>query len=94
MYLSRIMENNEFNGIRGLLDAYRGTLNHGVYFFPGKRDGDKLVGIEESVESYTSEELKEQYGVTSGQWLKGTGNDEFMKMRLPEAVTVPAVSVI
>ena len=41
-----------------------------------------------------SEELKEQYGVTFGYWLKGTGNDEFMKMRLPEAVTVPAVSVI
>lgn len=87
MYLSRIMENNEFNGIRELLDAYRGILNPGAYFFPGKRDGDRLVGIEESVESYTSEELKEQYGVTSGQWLKGTGNDEFMKMRLPEAVT-------
>ena len=51
MYFSRIMENNEFNGIRELLDAYRGTLNHGVYFFPGKRDGDKLVGIEESAES-------------------------------------------
>ena len=94
MYLSRIMENNEFNGIRELLDACSGTLNPGAYFFPGKRDGDKLVGIEESVESYTSEELKEQCGVTSGQWLKGTGNDEFMKMRLPEAVTVPAVSVI
>jgi len=94
MYLSRIMENNEFNGIRELLDAYRGILNPGAYFFPGKRDGDRLVGIEESVESYTSEELKEQYGVTSGQWLKGTGNDEFMKMRLPEAVTVPAGSVV
>ncbi len=87
MYLSRIMENNEFNGIRELLDAYRGTLNPGAYFFPGKRDGDRLVGIEESVESYTSEGLKEQYGVTFGQWLRVTGNDEFMKMRLPEAVT-------
>ena len=94
MYLSRIMENNEFNGIRELLDAYRGILNPGAYFFPGKRDGDRLVGIEESVESCISEELKEQYGVTSGQWLKGTGNDEFMKMRLPEAVTVPAGSVV
>ena len=94
MYLSRIMENNEFNGIRELLDAYRGTLNPGAYFFPGKRDGDRLVGIEESVESYTSEGLKEQYGVTFGQWLRVTGNDEFMKMRLPEAVTVPSVSVI
>ena len=87
MYFSRIMENNKFNGIRKLLDACSGTLNPGIYFFSGKWDGDKLGGIEESVEVYTSEELKEQYGVTSGQWLKGTGNDEFMKMRLPEAVT-------
>lgn len=78
----------------GLLDAYRGTLNPGVYFFPGKWDGDKLVGIEESVESCTNEKLKEQYGITFGYWLKGRSNDEFMKMRLPEAVTVPTVSVI
>lgn len=58
------MKNNERIGVLELLDAYRKTLEPGIYFFCGKWYEGSLVGIEEVVDHYRSEELGKKNGVT------------------------------
>ena len=51
------MKNNERIGIPELLDPCRKTLEPGIYFFCGKWHEGNVVGIEEVVDHYRSEEL-------------------------------------
>ena len=58
------MKNNERIGIPELLDPSRKTLEPGIYFFCGKWHEGTLVGVEEVVDHYRSEELRKRNGVT------------------------------
>jgi len=64
------MAENKTWSVSQLLNRYKETLKPGVYFFYGKWDGKKLVGIEESMEPYPSVPLQKKYGVTFGYYLR------------------------
>lgn len=49
--------------IQHLIEAYRKVLKPRVYFFSGKMDSGTIIGIEETMGEYVSQEDRDRYGV-------------------------------
>ena len=49
--------------IRHLIEAYRKILKPRVYFFSAKMNSGTIIGIEETMEEYVSQEDRDRYGV-------------------------------
>jgi hypothetical protein len=46
-----------------LINAYRKTLQPGIYFFSAKIDGSKIVSIETTVKKYVTQDDHDRHGV-------------------------------